>query len=204
MSKKDCINIFYNLLDILTDIAFIYMINYKVLNNYVPRRLIMDERIENPELKKIMKTAPEDMTEEQLEEFADAFMEATFIIPAELNSDAEALEGKTDEEIALDEDIDLEIMRLEDEDGSILFPIYTDDDELEKLAAEFDFDIYGLVIQAEDFAQFLYEIVDEDFDAVIINPFHENAVELPIDAILDLFELEMCDDPFCNDPSHNH
>ena len=26
----------------------------------------MDERIENPELKEIMKTAPEDMTEEQL------------------------------------------------------------------------------------------------------------------------------------------
>ena len=164
----------------------------------------MDERIENPELKEIMKTAPEEMTEEQLEAFADAFMEATFIIPAELNSDAEALDGKTDEEIALDEEIDLEIMRLEDEDGSILFPIYTDDDELEKLAAEEDFDIYGLVIQAEDFAQFLNEIVDEEFDAVIINPFHENAVELPIEAILELFDIEECDDPYCDDPSHHH
>ena len=80
---------------------------------------------------------------------------------------SQPMKGKTDEEIALDEDIDLEIMRLEDEDGSILFPIYTDDDELEKLAAEEDFDIYGLVIQAEDFAQFLHEIVDDEFDAVI-------------------------------------
>ena len=164
----------------------------------------MDERIENPELKEIMKTAPEEMTEEQLEAFADAFMEATFIIPAELNSDAEALDGKTDEEIALDEEIDLEIMKLEDEGGSILFPIYTDDDELEKLVAEEDFDIYGLVIQAEDFAQFLNEIVDEEFDAVIINPFHENAVELPIEAILELFDIEECDDPYCDDPSHHH
>ena len=151
----------------------------------------MDERIENPELKEIMKTAPEDMTEEQLEAFVDAFMEATFIIPAELNSDSEALEGKTDEEIALDEDIDLEIMRLEDEDGSIL-----NDEE--------DFEVYGLVISAEDFAQFLHEIVDEEFDAVIINPFHENAVELPIEAILELFDMEECDDPYCTDPSHHH
>ena len=101
----------------------------------------MDERVENPELKEIMKTRPEEMTEEQLEAFVDAFMEATFIIPAELNSDVEALEGKTDEEIALDEEIDLEIMRLEDEDGNVLFPIYTDDDELEKLADEEDEDL---------------------------------------------------------------
>ena len=84
----------------------------------------MDERIENPELKEIMKTKPEEMNEEQLEAFVDAFMEATFIIPAELNSDAEALEGKTDEEIALDEEIDLEIMKLEDEDGGIRFSYF--------------------------------------------------------------------------------
>lgn len=164
----------------------------------------MDERIENPQLKEIMKTAPEDMNDEQLEAFVDAFMEATFIIPAELNSDSEVLEGKTDEEIALDEEIDLEIMKLEDEDGEVLFPIYTDDDELEKLAAEEDTDICGLVIQAEDLAQFLHEIVDDEFDAVIINPFHENAVELPIEAILELFDIEECDDPYCTDPSHNH
>ena len=140
----------------------------------------MDERVENPELKEIMKTRPEEMTEEQLEAFVDAFMEATFIIPAELNSDVEALEGKTDEEIALDEEIDLEVMRLEDEEGNVLFPIYTDDDELEKLAEEEDFDIYGLVISAEDFAMLLSETEEGEFDGVVINPFHENAVELPL------------------------
>jgi carbonic anhydrase len=79
----------------------------------------MDERVENPELKEIMKTRPEEMNEDQLEAFVDAFMEATFIIPAELNSDVEALEGKTDEEIALDEEIDLEVMRLEDEEENV-------------------------------------------------------------------------------------
>ena len=164
----------------------------------------MDERIENPELKEIMKTAPENMSEEQLESFVDSFIEATFIIPAELNSDAEALEGKTDEEIALDEEIDLEIMRLEDEDGNVLFPIYTDDDELEKLAAEEDFDIYGLVISAEDLATLLYETEEDEFDGVVINPFHENAVELPLEAIFELFVYDECDDPDCDDPSHNH
>ena len=164
----------------------------------------MDERLENPELKEIMKTKPEEMNEEQLEAFVDAFMEATFIIPAELNSDAEALEGKTDEEIALDEDIEIDIMKLEDEDGGILFPIYTDDDEIEKLNDEEDFDVYGLVISSEDLASFLHEIIDDDFDAVVINPFHENAVEIPIKSILELFDVETCDDPNCTDPSHNH
>ena len=164
----------------------------------------MDERIENPELKEIMKTAPENMSEEQLESFVDSFIEATFIIPAELNSDAEALEGKTDEEIALDEEIDLEIMRLEDEDGNVLFPIYTDDDELEKLAAEEDFDIYGLVISAEDLGTLLYETEEDEFDGVVINPFHENAVELPLEAIFELFVYDECDDPDCDDPSHHH
>ena len=165
----------------------------------------MDERVENPELKEIMKTRPEEMTEDQLEAFVDAFMEATFIIPAELNSDVEALEGKTDEEIALDEEIDLEIMKLEDEDGNVLFPIYTDDDELEKLAEEEDFDIFGLVISAEDLAMLLSDIEDDDdFDGVVINPFHENAVELPLEAIIELYDFEECDDPDCDDPSHNH
>ena len=121
-----------------------------------------------------------------------------------MNSDAEALEGKTDEEIALDEEIDLEIMRLEDEDGNVLFPIYTDDDELEKLAEEEDFDIFGLVISAEDLAMLLSDIEDDDFDGVVINPFHENAVELPLEAIIELYDFEECDDPDCDDPSHNH
>ena len=149
----------------------------------------MDERVENPELKEIMKTSPEEMTEEQLEEFVDAFMEATFIIPAELNSDIEALEGKTDEEIALDEDIEIDIMKLEDEDGNVLFPIYTDDDELEKLAEEEDFDVFGLVISAEDLATLLSENEGDEFDGVVINPFHENAVELPLEAIFELYCL---------------
>ena len=158
----------------------------------------MEERVENPELKEIMKTKPEEMTEEQLEAFVDAFMEATFIIPAELNSDVEALEGKTDEEI------DLESMKLEDEDGNVLFPIYTDDDELEKLAAEEDFNLFGLVISAEDFAMLLSETEEDEFDGVVINPFHENAVELPLEAIFELYDFEECDDPNCNDPSHHH
>ena len=164
----------------------------------------MDERVENPVLKEIMKTSPEDMTEEQLEDFVDAFMEATFIIPAELNSDVEALEGKTDEEIALDEDIEIDIMRLEDEEGNVLFPIYTDDDELEKLAEEEDFDVFGLVVSAEDLATLLYENEGDEFDGVVINPFHENAIELPLEAIFELYEVDVCDDPYCDDPSHNH
>ena len=174
--------------------------NFKLLHG----DLFMDERVENPELKEIMKTSPEEMTEEQLESFVDAFMEATFIIPAELNSDIEALEGKTDEEIALDEEIDIDIMKLEDEEGNVLFPIYTDDDEIEKLAEEEDFDIFGLVISAEDVAQLLYENEGDEFDGVVINPFHENAVELPLEAIFELFDVEECDDPNCNDPNHHH
>ena len=46
--------------------------------------------------------------------------------------------------------------------------------------------------------------IDDEFDAVIVNPFHENAVELPIESILDLFDIEICDDPNCTDPTHNH
>ena len=95
-------------------------------------------------------------------------------------------------------------IKLEDEDGNVLFPIYTDDDELEKLAEEEDFDIFGLVISAEDLAMLLSDIEDDDFDGVVINPFHENAVELPLEAIIELYDFEECDDPDCDDPSHNH
>ena len=164
----------------------------------------MDERVENPELKEIMKTAPENMTENQLEAFIDAFMEATFIIPAEMNSDIELIEDKSDAEIAFDEEIDIEIMKLEDEEGNVLFPIYTDDDELEKLADEEQNAVFGLVIESEDLAHLLADIEDDDFSGIVINPFHENAIELPLEAIFDLFEVDECDDPNCNDPSHNH
>ena len=104
--------------------------------------------------------------------------------------------GKTDEEIALDEDIEIDIMRLEDEEGNVLFPIYTDDDELEKLAEEEDFDVFGLVVSAEDLATLLYENEGDEFDGVVINPFHENAIELPLEAIFELYEVDVCDDPY--------
>ena len=77
-------------------------------------------------------------------------------------------------------------------------------DELEKLAAEEDFNLFGLVISAEDFAMLLSETEEAEFDGVVINPFHENAVELPIEVILELYDFEECDDPDCDDPSHNH
>ena len=95
-------------------------------------------------------------------------------------------------------------MKLEDEDGNVLFPMYTDDDELEKVAAEEDFDVFGLVISAEDLAMLLAETEEDDFDGVVINPFHENAVELPLEAIFELYDFEECDDPDCDDPTHNH
>ena len=95
-------------------------------------------------------------------------------------------------------------MRLEDEDGNVLFPIYTDDDELENLAEEEDFDVFGLVVSAEDLATLLNENEGDEFDGVVINPFHDNAVELPLEAIFELYDLEECDDPYCDDPSHNH
>ena len=84
------------------------------------------------------------------------------------------------------------------------FLIDSDDDELEKLAEEEDFDIFGLVISAEDLAMLLSDIEDDEFDGVVINPFHENAVELPLEAICELYDFEECDDPDCDDPSHNH
>ena len=96
----------------------------------------MDEKIENPELKEIMAIDPEDMSEEELERFVDAFMNATLIIPAEVNTDKD-ISALSDEEIALDEEIDITILKLEDEDSDYVFiPAYTDDEELEKLKAE--------------------------------------------------------------------
>lgn len=158
----------------------------------------MDEKIENPELKAIMAIDPEEMNEDQLNKFVEAFMEATLIVPAEMETDID-IEGMSDEEIALNKEIEITIIKLEDDEGHEFIPAYTDDEEVEKL----DFDVYGLIFKTEDLANLLYESEDE-LEAVVLNPFTEYSAEIPLDSLFELFDLEECDDPNCDNPHHHH
>ena len=164
----------------------------------------MDEKIENPELKEIMAIDPEDMSEEELERFVDAFMNATLIIPAEVNTDKD-ISALSDEEIALDEEIDITILKLEDEDSDYVFiPAYTDDEEVEKLKHELKTEIYGLIFETEDLANLLYESYDEDIEGIVINPFTDFTAEIPLESLFELFDFVECDDPNCTNPNHHH
>ena len=164
----------------------------------------MDEKIENPELKEIMAIDPEDMSEEELERFVDAFMNATLIIPAEVNTEKD-ISALSDEEIALDEEIDITILKLEDEDSDYVFiPAYTDDEEVEKLKHELKTEIYGLIFETEDLANLLYESYDEDIEGIVINPFTDFTAEIPLESLFELFDFEECDDPNCTNPNHHH
>ncbi|MBQ6813580.1 MAG: SseB family protein [Methanobrevibacter sp.] len=159
----------------------------------------MDEKIENPQLKAIMATDPENMSEEELTVFVESFMAAQLIVPAEVNSDMN-LDEMTDEEIALDEEIDINIIKIEDEEGHEFIPVFTDDEEVEKL----DFEVYGLVFETEDLAKLLYETIDDDIEGIVLNPFTEFTAEIPLESLFGLFDLEECDDPNCDNPHHHH
>lgn len=159
----------------------------------------MDEKIENPQLKAIMATDPENMSEEELTVFVESFMAAQLIVPAEVNSDVN-LDEMTDEEIALDEEIDINIIKIEDEEGHEFIPVFTDDEEVEKL----DFEVYGLVFETEDLAKLLYETIDDDTEGIVLNPFTEFTAEIPLESLFGLFDLEECDDPNCDNPHHHH
>lgn len=160
----------------------------------------MDEKIENPELKAIMETDPEDMDEKQLEKFIDAFMNANLIIPAEVDPNLN-LEGLTDEEIVSNEEIDIDIIKIEDEEGNEFIPVFTDDEEIEKL----DFEVYGLIFETEDLATLLFESLEEYVEGLAINPFSENSAEIPLETLFTLFDL--LDEDLLNEASnfaHNH
>ena len=144
----------------------------------------MDEKIENPKLKAIMETDPEEMDEKQLEKFIDAFMDANLIIPAEVDPNVN-LEGLTDEEIVSDEEIDIDIIKIEDEEGHEFIPVFTDDEEIEKL----DFEVYGLIFETGDLATLLFESLEEYVDGLAINPFSENSAEIPLETLFTLFNL---------------
>lgn len=160
----------------------------------------MDEEIKNPELKEILAIDPEDMNEEELEIFVESFMDAKLIIPVELLSAEEKIKDKSDEEIALDEEIDFEIYKLEDEEGNEFIPVLTDDEEVEKL----DFNPDGIVLSTEDLANLLYESDNERIEGLLINPFTERSAEIPLISLFELFDLAECDDPDCDNPHHHH
>lgn len=160
----------------------------------------MDEKIENPELKAIMETDPEDMDEKQLEKFIDAFINANLIIPAEVDPSVN-LEGLTDEEIVSNEEIDIDIIKIEDEEGNEFIPVFTDDEEIEKL----DFEVYGLIFETEDLATLLFESLEEYVEGLAINPFSENSAEIPLETLFTLFDL--LDEDLLNEASnfaHDH
>lgn len=155
----------------------------------------MDEKIENPELKSILEGNPEDMDDEQAEKFLEAFMNAKLIIPAEVDPEAD-LEGLSDEEIAADEEIDINIIKIEDEDGNEFIPAFTDDEEVEKL----DFEVYGLVFETEDLATLLFESLEEYVEGIAINPFTDNSAEIPLETLFSLFDL--LDEDLLNEASN--
>ena len=155
----------------------------------------MDEKVENPELKSIMATDPEHMDEKQLEKFIDAFMNSKLIIPAEVDPNVD-LEGLTDEEIVSDEEIDINIIKIEDEEGHEFIPAFTDDEEIEKL----DFEVYGLVFETEDLATLLFESLEEYVEGIAINPFSDDSAEIPLETLFTLFDL--LDEDLLNEASN--
>lgn len=160
----------------------------------------MDEKIENPELKAIMEIDPDQMDDEQLEKFIDTFMNAKLIIPAEVDPEAD-LEGLSDEEIISDEEIEINIIKIEDEEGHEFIPAFTDDEEVEKL----DFEVYGLVFETEDLANLLFESLEEYVHGIAINPFNDNSAEIPLETLFTLFDL--LDEDLLEEASnleHNH
>ncbi len=143
----------------------------------------MHEKIENPELKAFLENDYE-LNVEEMEKFIEVFMKAKLIIPAEIDSNIN-LNSSNYEEIDLDEDMDVGLIKIEDEEGNEFIPAFTDDEEVEKA----DFDFYCLVFETENLANLLFESLEEYVEGIAINPFTDNSAEVPLESLFALFDL---------------
>ena len=139
--------------------------------------------LSNYKLKELLKKETE-MNEEEYKNFLNELRKSELFIPIQVELDSIDLnEMELNEVNPINQEINFRLKTYISKDGKCTIPLFTDEEEIEKL--KLTTTVGSLFMR--DLAESIMDI-RESFDRIIINPKSENSFRISIDEFLDLFD----------------
>lgn len=136
----------------------------------------------NEKLKELLNISPDEATEEDNDELIEEIKTAQLIMPIEITSKMDINDAEVGDIIEIDDGLRFIPQKIIDDDNNLFIPLFSDDSE-----------VYGHTSAIDIYTKDLAEMIDdnpENIAGVVLNPFSDFSVTLPMDSFLDLFKEE--------------
>ena len=133
-------------------------------------------------IKKLINIKSSEATKEDNDALLAEIKNAQLIMPIEITSNLNLDDITVGDTIQFEDGLRFKPMKIANEAGETFIPLYSDDDE-----------VHGHISAIDIKTSNLAEMIDdnpENISGVVINPFSEFSVEIPMDSFLKLFEKE--------------
>lgn len=134
----------------------------------------------NERLKELLNISPDEATKEDNDELIEEIKTAQLIMPIEITSMIDINDAKVGDIIEIDGGLRFIPQKIIDEDNNLFIPLFSDDSE-----------VYGHTSAIYIYTKDLAEMIDdnpENIAGVVLNPFSNFSVTLPMDSFLGLFK----------------
>ena len=132
-------------------------------------------------IKELLNIKPSEATKEDNDALLAEIKNAQLIMPIEITSNLNLDDITVGDTIQFEDGLRFKPMKIANEAGEIFIPLYSDDDE----------EVHGHISAIDIKTSNLAEMIDENpenINGVVINPFSEFSVEIPMDSFLKMFE----------------
>lgn len=136
----------------------------------------------NEKLKELLNISPDEATEKDNDELIEEIKTAQLIMPIEITSKMDINDAEVGDIIEIDDGLRFIPQKIIDDDNNLFIPLFSDDSE-----------VYGHTSAIDIYTKDLAEMIDdnpENIAGVVLNPFSDFSVTLPMDSFLDLFKEE--------------
>ena len=133
-------------------------------------------------IKELLNIKPSEATKEDNDALLAEIKNAQLIMPIEITSNLNLDDITVGDTIQFEEGLRFKPMKIANEAGETFIPLYSDDDEVHGHTSAIDIKTSNLAEMIDD--------NPENINGVVINPFSEFSVEIPMDSFLKLFEKE--------------
>ncbi|MBR0271770.1 MAG: SseB family protein [Methanobrevibacter sp.] len=133
-------------------------------------------------IKELLEIHPSEVTQEDNDALIEEIMNAQLIMPIEITTDLNFDDVTVGDTIQFEDGLRFKPLKIANDAGDIFIPLYTDDDEVHGHTSAIDIQTSSLADMIDD--------NPENINGVVINPFSEYSVEIPMDSFLKLFEKE--------------
>ena len=139
--------------------------------------------VKNDKLKELLLIPDEEATKEDNDLLLKELVKAQLFVPVEITSKINLDNTKIGEVQEFDEPLHFKPLILKNKDGETFIPLFTDEEEFKKSCPTAS----SIVMFTSDIANMIKN-GDDEYSGIVINPFNDNSVMLPVDSFIGLFK----------------